>query len=89
MSTTVETDDQLSLMQDRTLVMGVLGVGTFIVGLLFVITSAVWFLSYSCGSPAKAIWRVLSTGFLVVVTVILYFAPHSNRYEDNSYESAV
>lgn len=69
--------------------MGVLGVGTFIVGLLFVITSAVWFLSYSCGSPAKAIWRVVSTGILVIVAVILYFAPHANRFEDSSFEPAV
>ena len=85
----VASDDAASHEGHPTLILGVMGVGTFVVGLLFLLVCAIWFLSYSCIPQIKHIWRGIFSLLLVVVSVILWFAPHSHRFDDGSFESAV
>lgn len=83
------TDDEVNTLQDPTLVMGVMGVGTFVIGFLFVAVGVIWFLSYSCAPVVKSVWRGVSFTILLIAALILVYAPRTNRYENTSLEPAV
>lgn len=82
-------DDEIEREQDHTLVMGVMGVGTFVLGFLFFTVAVIWFLSYSCAPLAKSLWRGISTTLLIIVALIIVYAPRTNRYVNSSLEPAV
>jgi hypothetical protein len=88
MSATI-ADDQISQEQSHTLVMGVMGVGTFVLGFLFLLVAVIWFLSYSCAPLPKTVWRGISTTVLLIIALIIVYAPRTNRYENTSLEPNV
>jgi hypothetical protein len=88
MSATI-ADDQISQEQSHTLVMGVMGVGTFVLGFLFLLVAVIWFLSYSCAPLPKTVWRGISTTVLLIIALIIVYAPRTNRYENTSLEPDV
>ena len=83
------TDDETERLQDPTLVLGEMGVGTFVLGFLFLAVVLIWFLSYSCAPIVKSVWRGVSTLLLFIVAVILVYAPRTNKFENTSLEPAV
>ena len=83
------TDDEILEEQDHTLIMGVLGVGTFVLGFLFLLVSLIWFLSYSCAPAIKSVWRAVSTAIFFIVALIMVYAPRTNRFENSSLEPDV
>jgi len=82
-------DDEINTRQDPTLVMGVMGVGTFVIGFLFVAVGVIWFLSYSCAPVVKSVWRGVSFTIFLIAALILVYAPRTNQYENTSLEPAV
>ncbi len=82
-------DDEINTRQDPTLVMGVMGVGTFVIGFLLVAVGVIWFLSYSCAPVVKSVWRGVSFTIFLIAALILVYAPRTNQYENTSLESAV
>ena len=88
-TTTTLNDDEIARLQDHTLIMGVMGVGTFVLGFFFLVVAVIWFLSYSCAPVVKSVWRGVSTGLLFVAALIMVYAPRTNQYEDTSFEPDV
>ena len=90
MSTTVaETDDGSAIQQQHYLIMNVMGIGTFLILFFGVMLAIVWFLSYSCAPVVKSVWRGVTGTLFVLTALILWYAPRSNRFENNSLEPAV
>jgi hypothetical protein len=86
---TTSSDDSLNIEQSHTLVLGVMGVGTFLLVFFLVLLSLVWFLSYSCAPTIKSVWRAVSTSMFLITFLVLLYAPRNNRYENNNLEPPV
>ena len=83
------SDDEIARLQDHTLIMGVMGVGTFVLGFFFLVVAIIWFLSYSCAPVIKSVWRGVSTALFFIAALIMVYAPRTNQYEDTSFEPDV
>jgi hypothetical protein len=66
---------------ERTLVFG-LGVGVFLIFFFFMLTIIIWLCSIGCDRTPKIIARYLSVIVLLLVTLLLFFAPRTSRYTD-------
>ncbi len=88
MSSKIITDDT-DLKQPHSLVMNVMGVGSFLVFFFAVTLGVVWFLSYSCAPVVKTIWRSVFGLLLIVTAIFMYFAPRTNKFVNSAFEPNV
>ena len=66
-----------------TLVLGLLGVGTFIVFFLAILNVLVWIFSSAMYPAPKVLSRLIAFLLFAIITIILLFAERESQYVDS------
>lgn len=84
------TDDAVSSeTNSSTLVFGIMGVGTFLLFLFFLVVVGVCIFSTPCAPTSKVIARGVSVVLFIVVFLVLIFADHQSQFAPTGFEQQV
>jgi hypothetical protein len=83
-------DDDLSVVQNpHQLVLGTMGIGTFLIFFFSVILAAVWYFSVACRIVEKTIARGVSLLLFTITMLVIVFAEREPKFSHSGYQNNV
>ena len=83
-------DDDISIVQNpHQLVLGTMGIGTFLIFFFSVVLAIVWYFSVACQVIEKSIARGVSLLLFTITMLVIVFAEREPKFSQSGYENNV